>query len=91
MLFSYAQSCFFALEYSGVEHLSESEWKMDGLVLGIFGACVDFTEWLLLTMFVTHDVFLCSNIVCRDEPQVRDLSESKLKIDSLLFIILGAT
>jgi hypothetical protein len=51
MLFSYAQSCFFALEYSGVEHLSESEWKMDGLVLGIFGACVDFTEWLLLTMF----------------------------------------
>jgi hypothetical protein len=24
---------------------------MDGLVLGIFGACVDFTEWLLLTMF----------------------------------------
>jgi hypothetical protein len=52
MLFLYAQSCFFALKYSGLEHLSESELEMDGLVLGIFGACVDFTELLLLTMFV---------------------------------------
>jgi hypothetical protein len=61
MLFSYAQSCFFALKYSGLEHLSESELEMDGLVLGIL---------VLALSSLNHHWSRCFSMLehsCRDE------------------------
>jgi hypothetical protein len=85
MLFSYAQSCFFALKYSRLEHLSESELEMDGLVLDILVLALSSLNCRYSRCF-----FMLNYRLSRRRTTGERFERSELKIDSLLFIVLEA-